>query len=147
VQLLWYVHAFHDHSRTTLNISPLGHHSLDLTYNTHLRCVEFRFGILTNDSEDVLFAMSTLSRIGSRQLEQVAFHFSSPSWRGGRLPITEWIKTDAILASSQFSRLKDVHIYTHPDAPDVADPLALFATLLPTCHARGIISFVDPPSW
>jgi hypothetical protein len=54
---------------------------------------------------------------------------------------------DAILAGPQFARLEDVHIRALADPPDVADVLALFATLLPLCHARGIISFVHPPSW
>jgi hypothetical protein len=129
------------------NILPIDHPSIDLTDNTRLRCVEFRFRGRERLSQDVLFAMSTLSQIGSRQLEQVTFHLRNPFWRDGDCPITEWIKMDAILASAQFATLKDVRICARADPPTVANLLALFATLLPTCHARSIISFVDTPSW
>jgi hypothetical protein len=133
-------------SRTILNISPLGHSFIDLTYNTHLRWVELRFSEFEKPSEDVLFAMSTLSQIRSRQLEQVTFHLGGRSWRDTIRPTTEWIKVDTILASPQFATLKDVYIYTLPCPPDVANLSALFAALLPTCHARGIISVVYLPS-
>jgi hypothetical protein len=129
-----------------LYILPLEDFSIDLTYNTHLRSVDFHFGGSEGFPEDV-FAMSTLSRMGSRQLEQVAFHLTSPSWEDDDFPNAEWVKMDTILASSQFATIKRVHISAFPCPPDVAKLSALFATLLPTCHARGIISFVDPPPW
>jgi hypothetical protein len=125
-----------------LNILPLGHLPIDLTYNTHLRCVNFYFTRLKNNPEGV-FLLSTFLRIGSRQLEQVVFHLSGP-FRGDRdIPNTEWIKVDAILASPQFATLKDVHVYAQPRS--IANLTALFAALLPTCHARGIISFLNAP--
>jgi hypothetical protein len=142
VQLLWYVCMPHTNSRTNLNISPLERLSIDLTYNTHLRCVELRFSELHRLSEDVSFAMSTLSRIGSRQLERVAFRIGGRSWRNNVRSTTEWIKVDTILASSQFATLKNVHMYTLPCPPDVVN-----LSTVPTCHARGIISLVDPSSW
>jgi hypothetical protein len=121
---------------------PLEHCSIDLTYNIHLRCLEFPFNGFHND---VLFAMSTLSRIGSQQLEQIAFHLNSPRWIYGDFPIAEWTKMDAILASPQFATLKDLRIFALTGT--FTDPSNFFATLLPTCHARGVISFTDLPSW
>jgi len=130
-----------------LSISSMGdRHFVDLTYNTHLRCVDFHFGELENRRPEMLFAISTLSRIQSQQLEQVALHFGGGSSWIDRFPHTEWIKLDTMLASSQFTALKSVRISGTLPPHDLPAP-ASFATLLPTCHARGIISFVDPPSW
>jgi hypothetical protein len=85
--------------------------------------------------------------MGSRQLEQVAFHVTSPSWGSEDFPDTEWVKMDAMLARPQFATLKNIRVSALPCPPDVTNMSALFATLLPTHHARGIISFVDPPPW
>jgi hypothetical protein len=121
-----------------------GHHGcprLDLTHNTHLRRIHFHFNRFYSD---VLFATCTLSRIESRQLEEVAFNLDG-SWGDEGFPNAEWIKVDAILASPQFASLKDVRICALPRAG--ANLPTLFATLLPTCHARGIISFHNTLLW
>jgi hypothetical protein len=117
---------------------------MDLTYNTHLRCINFYFGGYDSFSEDLLFAISTLSRIGSRQLERVTFHLGSRFWGKFDFPNTEWIQMDAILTGPQFATLKDVRIppFRHP--PHFENLSTLFATLLPTCHVRGVLSFTDP---
>jgi hypothetical protein len=140
-----YVHTLRTISGTILHISPLGHPFINLTYNTHLRFVELRVSQLGKLSEHVLFAMSTLSRIRSRHLEQVDFYLGGRSWTDYVCPNPEWIEVDTMLASSQFATLKDVRIYTLPFPPDVANLPALFAALLPTCHARGILSHIDVP--
>jgi hypothetical protein len=116
---------------------------MDLTCNIHLRFVDFHLSGVEKPSDDVLFLMSTLSRIRSRQLEQVTFH--CPSWTDGDFPTTEWILVDALLAGPQFAKLKTVRIYAPRYAPD-SNLSALFATslALPTCRSRSIISIHHP---
>jgi hypothetical protein len=79
--------------------------------------------------------------MGSRQLEEVIFRFDG-SWDDEGILKTEWIKLDAILASPQFATLKDIRF---PCPSGVANHPELAATLLPTCHARDILSFIDLP--
>jgi len=121
------------------------HPSIDLTCNTHLRSIDFRFSGSEHNSGDVLSAMATLSRIGSQQLEQVVFHI--PCWENGFFPMAEWIQMDVMLASPQFMTLKDVRIYSFSFSPAVTYLSTLFATSLPICHARGIASLVDSGLW
>jgi hypothetical protein len=52
-----------------------------------------------------------------------------------------------MLARPPFSTLEDAHISALPCPPEVANLSTLFATLLPTCHVRGILSFADSRSW
>jgi hypothetical protein len=89
---------------------------------------------------NVLFAAETLSKMGSRQLEQVIFRFNR-SQEAENFPNAEWIKVDTILASPQFATLKSIRITVPPDT--IANLSVLFTTLLPTCHTRGILSIID----
>jgi hypothetical protein len=79
----------------------------------------------------------------SRQLEEDVFDLATlwveedEGFHSGK-----WIEIDATLASPEFAIVKDVRICALPDA-DANPP----ATLLPTCHARGIISFLDTELW
>jgi hypothetical protein len=114
---------------------PLEHYSIDFTYSTQLRRIDFRFTRLDRDPRDALFALSTLSRIESRQLEQVAFRFSD--FFLGDIHIASWIKMDRILASPQFATLKDVHICYPLCNASVINLSSFFATLLPACYDRG----------
>jgi hypothetical protein len=95
---------------------------------------------------NLIFATGTISRIASRELEEVTFRFDKWHETEG-FPNTdsEWIKVDSILAGPRFATLKGIRIYTIGRLPNATSPSALFATLLPTCHARGILSFIDLP--
>jgi hypothetical protein len=128
-------------NRLILNISPLENFDIDLTHHIRLRCVEFHFTEPENFSRDMSFATSTLSRIGSRQIEQVDFRFTEPSWKDGDLPTgnAQWVDVDAILASPQFATIKGFRIFAPPIIFAILS--VVHPNLLPRCHARGIISF------
>ena len=126
-----------------MNISTLDQHPfIDLTCNTHLRSIDFRFSGSPHNSGDVLSAMATLSQMGSQQLEQVVFHI--PPWKDGDFPMEEWFQMDVMLASPQFMTLKDVRIYVLSFSP-ATDLPALIS--LPICDARGIATLVDSGLW
>jgi hypothetical protein len=116
---------------------------MNFTYNTHLRCVHFDFRTVNNVSADVRFATQALSQITSAQLETIIFNIDAFSDHH----TAAWIGLDTILAHPRFATLKDIRICSCPWPDTALYTPASFTMFLPTCHARGIVSFRDTLSW
>ena len=124
-------------SKVTYENADSPHLLLNLSHLTQLRSIQ----VGLRYSSPIASITGLLSQISSPRLERVAFHLSyaqdahSPDIRRG------WEEVDAMLQSSPFDGLKEVHFdCTHQFGTSVTDYLLC---QMSQCRARGIMTIRD----